>query len=147
MSHWEPTNANDVELIVSEVIRNDSGARTGTYRLGSTARIVVDNFTLGDDEDLEGLSGVGNTEALGITQGDVEYSFSFTVQGEAANLFVDIAEENGRSVEMEIIAVGENHRAVLTGARAGTREYSGSSGDAVEYEVSGIAMRKRDRLQ
>jgi len=66
---WNPTNANDVTLIVSRVIRDDSGARTGTTEIA-------------------------------------------------------------------------NH-IVLSGAWAGTRNVSGSSGDPVEYEAEGMATDKR----
>lgn len=136
---WNPTNANDVEIIVSEVTRDDSGTRTGSTELASTARIVVDEFSIDSEEDLEGLSGVGNAEALGISQGDVEHSFSFTVQGEDAELFKGLASSDGRANELEMIVRLDDYRDKLTGARAGTRSLSGSSGDAVEYEVGGIA--------
>jgi hypothetical protein len=136
---WNPTNANDVELIVSQVIRDDNGTRTGTTELANTSRIVVDDFSIESDEDMEGLSGVGNAEALGISQGDVEHSFSFTVQGEDAELFQGLASEDGRAVELEIIARLDDYRDKMTGARAGTRNLSGSSGDPTEFEVSGIA--------
>lgn len=136
---WNPTNANDVELIVSQVERNESGSRTGTTELANTAFLVVDEFSIESDEDMEGLSGVGNAEALGISQGDVEHSFSFTVQGEDAELFKNLASEGGRAVELEIVARLDDYRDKLTGARAGTRNLSGSSGDAVEFEVQGLA--------
>jgi len=136
---WNPTNANDVELIVSQVNRDESGSRTGTTELANTARIVVDEFSIESDEDMEGLSGVGNAEALGISQGDVEHSFSFTVQGEDAELFKGLASSDGRANELEIIARLDDYRDKLTGARAGTRNLSGSSGDPTEFEVGGLA--------
>lgn len=136
---WNPTNANDVELIVSQVQRDESGSRTGTTELANTAFLVVDEFSIESDEDMEGLSGVGNAEALGISQGDVEHSFSFTVQGEDAELFQGLASDGGRAVELEIIARLDDYRDKLTGARAGTRNLSGSSGDATEFEVQGLA--------
>lgn len=137
---WNPTNANDVTLIVSEVNRDDTGTRTGTTQLGKTSAIVVDDFTIGTDEDLEGLSGIGNPEALGISRGDIEHSFSFTVMGEDADLFSGLAsDENGRSVELQITVKMEDYKDKLTGAYAGTRNLSGSSGDPMEFEVEGIA--------
>ncbi|WP_226041170.1 hypothetical protein [Natrinema sp. DC36] len=136
---WNPTNANDVELIVSQVERDNSGSRTGATELANTARIVVDEFSIGTEEDLSGLSGVGNPRALGVSSGDVEDTFSFTVQGEDAELFKGLASDNGRAVELEIVVRLEDYRDKLTGARAGTRNLSGSSGDAVEFEVEGLA--------
>jgi hypothetical protein len=137
---WNPTNANDVTLIVSQVIRNDDGTRTGTRELANTNAIVVDDYEIGTAEDLEGLSGVGNPEALGISRGDIEHTFSFTIQGEDAELFNSLAsDDTGRAVELEIIVRYEEYVDKLTGAWAGTRNTSGSSGDAVEYSAEGMA--------
>lgn len=137
---WNPTNTDDVTLIVSQVIRDDSGARTGSTELANTNAIVVDDFSIETDEDLTGLSGVGNAEALGITQGDIDHSFSFTVQGEDADLFNGLAsDDTGRAVELEIIVRMENYKDKLTGAYAGTRNLSGNSGDATEFDVEGVA--------
>lgn len=136
---YNPTNANDVELVVSKVKRDESGSRTGATKIVQSASVVVDEFSIESDEDLEGLSGIGNAEALGISQGDVEHSFSFTIQGEYAKLFKNLASDNGRANELELIVRLDDYKDKLTGVKAGTRNLSGSSGDAVEYEVGGLA--------
>lgn len=136
---YNPTNTNDVELIVSKVERDESGSRTGSTPIAKTAKVVVDDFSIEADEDLELLSGVGNAEALGVSQGNVEYSFGFTIQGEYAKLFKELAADNGRANELEIVARLDDYKDKLTGARAGTRNLSGSDGDPVEYEVGGVA--------
>lgn len=137
---WNPTNADDVTLIVSEVLRDDSGTRTGTDEIANTSAIVVEDFSIDTEEDMEALSGVGNAEALGVSKGDIEHSFSFTVNGEDADVFNNLASnDTGRSVELEIVVKAENYKDKLTGAYAGTRNLSGSSGDPIEYEVEGIA--------
>lgn len=136
---WNPTNANDATLIVSRVLRDDSGTRTGTTELADTSAVVVDDFSIESDEDLESLSGIGNPEALGVSRGDIDHTFSFTIQGEDAELFEGLVSENGRAVELEIIVKLEDYTDKLTGAYAGTRNLSGSSGDPVEFEVEGMA--------
>jgi hypothetical protein len=137
---WNPTNTDDVTLIVSQVIRDDTGTRTGSAELANTNAIVVDDFSLDTEEDMEALSGIGNAEALGVSRGDIEHTFSFTVQGEDANLFNGLAsDEDGRAVELEIILRAEDYKDKLTGAYAGTRSVSGSSGDPLEFEAEGIA--------
>lgn len=136
---WNPTNADDVELIVSRVIRNDAGVRVNSTQITSSARVVVDDFTIGSEEDLEALSGIGNAEALGISQGDVEHSFEFTIQGEDAKTFKSLASDDGRANELEIVLRVDDYKDKLVGAYAGTREISGSSGDPIEYQASGIA--------
>jgi hypothetical protein len=137
---WNPTNADDVKLVVSTVSRDDSGARTGSTSILSSEVIVVDDFSIDTEEDMEALSGIGNAEALGVSKGDIEHSFSFTVQGEDANLFNSLASnDDGRANELEILLEAEDYKDKLTGAYAGTRNISGSSGDPIEYEAEGIA--------
>lgn len=140
---WNPTNANDVTLIVSVVERDDSGARIGTAELVSTNAVVVDDFSIETDEDLEGLSGVGNPEALGISRGDIEHTFNFTVQGEDTELMTEVANDEGRANELEILAKFESVNIVLEGAYAGTRNTSGSSGDPIDNEFEGMATGRR----
>lgn len=145
---WNPTNTNDVTLIVSQVNRDESGTRTGTTELSNTNAIVVDDFSLDTEEDMEALSGIGNAEALGISRGDIEHSFSFTVQGEDAELFSGLAsDEDGRAVELQIILSADDYKDKLTGAYAGTRNLSGSSGDPLEFEVEGIATGRSPATQ
>jgi len=137
---WYPTNANDVTLIVSVVNRDESGSRTGTEELANTSALSVSDFTLGTEEDMSGLSGIGNPEDLGLSQGDIEHTFSFTVEGEDADVFNGLAsDDDGRAVELEIIVKMEEFKGKLTGAKAGTRELSASSGDPTEYDVEGMA--------
>lgn len=136
---WNPTNANDAELIVSKVERDESGSRTGETKIADTARIVVDEFSISTDEDLDGLSGVGNSTPQGVTRGDIEHEFSFTVEGEDAKLFDGLAGDDGRANELEIIVRLQDWKDKLTGSYAGTRELSGTSGDAVQFQAEGIA--------
>lgn len=142
---WYPTNTDDVTLIVSQVNRDDTGTRTGTTEIANTSAIVVDDFSIDTEEDLEILTGVGNAEASGqaaggVSKGDIEHSFSFTVQGEDADVFNSLAsDDDGRAVELEIIVQAEEYKDKLVGAWAGTRNISGSSGDALEFEAEGVA--------
>lgn len=148
MADWKPTNADDVTLIVSQVIRDENGNRSGTQAVNGSAplsgAVVVDDFSIETDEDLEALTGIGNYEALGITKGDVDHSFSFTVQGEDADLFQNLARDDGTAVELEIIVKLQDYQDKLVGAYAGTRNLSISNGDAVEMEVEGIAKSRDD---
>lgn len=141
---WNPTNANDVRLVVSQVERDSSGSRTGTTEIAATASIVVDDFSIDSEQDMDALSGVGNFNPQGISLGDLEHTFSFTVQGEDAELFGAIAGANNSAEELEIIVQMEDYRDKLEGAYAGTRSLSGSSGDPTEYEVSGMARNRAD---
>lgn len=134
---WNPTNANDVRLIVSRITRDEDGRNE--VSIMDTASVVVDEFSIGSDEDLEGLSGIGNPEALGISRGDIEHSFSFTIQGEDAEVFNALVQEDGTAAELQIIVRMDAYVDKLVSAYAGTRNLSGSSGDPTEFEVEGIA--------
>lgn len=137
---WNPTNTDDVSLTVSVVERGEDGSRTGTTTLVDTANVVVDDFTIGTEEDMEGLSGVGNATPQGVSRGDIEHTYDFTIQGEDAEVFNGLVSgSDGRSNELQLIATGESFKIKLTGAFAGTRELSGSSGDPTEYAVEGMA--------
>lgn len=141
---WNPTNADEVTLIIEQVNR-DGGSRTTSSILGSdsgpvSGAVVVDDFSIETEEDLEALTGIGNYEALGISKGDVEHSFSFTVQGEHAELFQNLAQDNGTAQELDIIVKMDTYKDKLKSAYAGTRNVSVSNGDPVEFEAEGIAL-------
>jgi len=143
---WYPTNANDVQLNISRVERDESGSRTGSTEVASTALVVVDEFNLDEEEDLEGLSGVGRRTPKGISKGDIEYSFDFTIQGEDAEVFEGIVDTDNENTaqELEIVALFEELEIELAGVWAGTRNVSASSGDPTEMEVEGMATEKRN---
>lgn len=141
---WKPTNANDVTLIISLVERENGGFTTGSSNVSDTSAIVVDSFSIDDEQDMSALSGVGRFRAFGISKGDVETGFSFTVQGEDATLFAGLAADDGDANELQIIVEMQDYRATLEGAYAGTRSLSGDSGDPTELQVEGIAKNYRD---
>jgi len=147
MAEWKPTNANDVTLIVSEVDRSGdspttNGLVSSSGNVKNTHAVVVDDFSMGSEEDMDALSGIGNPEALGISQGDVDHSFSFTIQGEDAELFNALASSDGTANELQIVVKMQAYKDKMTGAYAGTRNLSGSSGDPTEFEVEGIATNR-----
>lgn len=129
----EITNANDVRLVVKTGQNGDLG-------LTDRARIVVDNFNFTVDEDNEGLSGVGNHTPVGVTRGDVEYSWSFSIQGEDGDLLRAIALDNGRSREIEFLAKGRSFTVKMGSGYLTSLSYDGDSGEAVEWSAEGMAV-------
>lgn len=130
----EITNANDVRLVVRAV---GGGSNIG---LTDRARIVVDDFNFTIDEENEALSGVGNHTPVGVTRGDVEYGYSFTIQGEDGDLLETIATSNGRSREIEFVATGRTFVVKMASGYLTSMSYDGSSGEAVEWSIEGIAV-------
>jgi len=148
---WEPTNANDVRLTVSTIKRNDLGEAYEFPEIGSSASIVVDQFSIDSSGNLDPLHGLSNSEALGMSEGNIEHEFSFTVMGENYSLLNDIVQDSSdelggtRSVELQIVIHWQNYRTVLVPARVEERNSSVSDGETAEHEFSGYALRRDDR--
>lgn len=132
------TNANDVELVL----------QSGDLQRGTPAdmgRVVVDEFTITREEDDSLESGVGHRLPAGISNGDIEHSFSFTIIGQDVGTFEMIATGDGRSNVFSFTARRRDGDVIeweyaLDTCKATTEELSGSSGDPTEYSVEGIAV-------
>lgn len=135
----EITNANDVQLTVTP----RDGTRFDLTQASETptgARIAVDNFNFTFTEDNQLVGGVGNHTPVGITRGNVEYEFSFTVMGEDGSMLGAVALDDGRAREIEFLAVTEQGTVKMTVGYLTSLSYDGSDGEAVEYSVEGVAV-------
>lgn len=132
------TNANDVELFL------ESGdTQRGTAQ--SMGRIVVDEFTITREEDDTLESGVGHRLPAGISNGDIEFSFSFTMMGQDVTTFEMIASGDGKSNVFSFTAQKRDGEVIewqfaLDTCKATKEEITASSGDPMEYGVEGIAV-------
>ena len=124
------TNANDVELIISPL--DESGETIIT----NMARIAVDDYNISEEEDSEGLSGVGNGSPIGITIGDKSIEFSFTAQGSNAELIEQVI-AGGDFRFVEFIAKKGDYSTKVRG-RITSYEEDASSGDPFEVSIGGI---------
>lgn len=133
------TNANDVELF----LERGSTQRGTPQEMG---RIVVDEFAITKEEDDSLISGVGFRLPAGVTNGDVTFSFSFTIQGEDVSTFEMIANADGTSNVFSMTAQRPDADGniqweySLGTCKATSEEVSASSGDVMEYAVDGIAV-------
>lgn len=133
------TNANDVELVLES-----GSSQRGTAK--DMGRIVVDDFSISREEDDTLESGVGHRLPVGISNGDVEFSFSFTMMGEDVSVFEMVADADGRSQAFSFTARKTDDQNnieweyALDTCKATSEELSGSSGDPMEYAVEGIAV-------
>lgn len=137
----EITNANDVRLVIK------AADVSGEVAMTDAARIVVDDFNFTIEEDNQPLSGVGNQNPVGITRGDIEHSFSFTLQGEDGDLLETVATQEGRSREIEFTATGRVFVVKMMSGYLTSLSYDGSTGEAVEWSVEGVAMRAEVRRE
>lgn len=140
------TNANDVELILER-----GGTKSGTSR--AMGRIVVDDFSIATTEGNELVSGVGYRNPAGISYGDIEYSWSFTLMGHDLSVFEMVANDEGEAVAFSFTArKTDDNGAVqfefaLDTCAKTDDDFSGTSGDPTEYSVEGIAVSLDRRVE
>lgn len=133
------TNANDVELVLE-----GDGDKVGSDK--SLGRIVVDDFTITREEDDSTVSGVGFRLPAGLTYGDINFSFSFTMIGSDTDVFRTLSDDQGRGKLFSFTARKTDDNGnleweyALDTCSATTDEFSGSSGDPTEVPVEGVAV-------
>lgn len=130
----EVTNANDVVLTIAAL------GVDGTVDAREMARAVVQDYNFTTTEGNELISGVGIRQPKGVTRGDVTHSFSFTVQGEDANLLETVATEEGVSREIEFTALGNSFTSKASSAYLTTLARDGTSGEVEEWSVEGVVV-------
>lgn len=140
------TNANDVELILES-----GGTKAGTSR--SMGRIVVDDFSISTTEGNDAVSGVGFRTPAGVTFGDVNYNWSFTLMGSDLNVFDMVANPDGTSKVFSFTARKTDDEGVVEFEFAldtcfkTDDDYGGTSGDPTEYSVEGGAVSLDRRVE
>jgi len=128
------TNADDVELFVNP-------------RDGSQFRLKANEFTLSNEQTINSIGEVGKNQPKGLTKGDIEITFDFTIMGEDTELMEIIKDRNGDSKPFDMTArksLGSGgSNAVweysLQLCLADTEEVSGTTGEAMELSVEGMA--------
>lgn len=130
------TNADDVTITVV-----GDGGDGNSDSAGVGGKLVVDSFEWREIGDSELKSGVGNRKPIGASHGNLEYEFSLTLEGEDASLFDRLSPDNdGKPTKIQITITGQQYKWNVGTAWCLERTFSGSDGDAVQYEASGIAM-------
>lgn len=130
------TNADDVEVTIETIDEN-------------LIRVVGQDFTITAEQTINSISGLGQNTPKGLTKGDIEYTFEFTIQGEDTDIMDAIADSDGDSIPFDMTAskpdedsddVSFRWEFDLTTCLADTEEVSGTTGEAIEYSVEGMAV-------
>jgi hypothetical protein len=146
------TNANDVELVIKEVSPK-AGAGEGddtsvsSRNTASAARFVVDEFTITREEDDSLVSGVSRRLPNGFTNGDVVFNWDFTMMGDDVEVFQIVTSSDGTSNRFTMVARkyedGDSGTLsweyTLSPCKATSDEFTATSGDPTEKNISGIA--------
>lgn len=136
------TNANDVEIVIERLA---DGTKAGTAQ--ALGRMIVDDFSLTAEEDDSLVSGVGFQVPAGISNGDITYSWSWTMMGSDTNVMEIISDSNGKSLPFSLVARKVNEDGTVEWERSlgfckrTSEEDSLSSGDPSELSVEGIGFR------
>lgn len=135
------TNANDVEVILEA---QNVGGSSST---GDIGRFIVDEFTLTRNEEDETVSGISVRTPEAFSNGNITYEFEFTMMGSDTDVFERVSTNDGRSRVCQLTArKTDDDGAIefefaLGAAKATSEEISLSSGDTMEYPVSGVGWR------
>lgn len=139
MAEHVVTNANDVHIVIQA-----DGQQRGTFQ--DMGRIVVDDFSVTKEEDDTVESGIGQRLPAGVSYGDVTFNYSFTMLGDDVDVFQMVANSDGTSRPFSLSAMKLDDDGNVTWEVAldtcvtTSEEWSGSSGDPMEYSVEGIAV-------
>jgi hypothetical protein len=127
----EIVNANDAVLTVEY---NDVEASAGP-----DGRLLASDVSITRNRDLTSHSGIGRHAPKGISLGNVEYEWEFTLEGEDAELFTSIAADNGEANVLQMTLELTNTKAEVDGAYTGEDVIELSDGEVGEMTFSGMA--------
>lgn len=130
------TNADDVDIILES-----DGEKHGTPN--SMGRFNANEFTLTVDQDITSEGMVGQNTPAGLSKGDLEYSFSFTVVGQDTTMMDMVSDDTGDSLPFSMTARkvdgGETQwEYSIETCLADTEEITGTSGETLEVSVEGL---------
>lgn len=138
------TNADDVDVYLkanSEDIANTADVPT------SAMYIVGNEFSLSTEQDIESVGGFSQNVPKGLTKGDIEYSFDFSIDGENRDVQLLISDEDGDSRPFSMTVEKPNEanpdetewKYSFEVCLADTEEISGTTGEAIGLSVEGMA--------
>lgn len=123
----EITNADDIVINISGNTAGGSGS------------IPVDSFDYSDETEATLVSGCGNHGPIGVSKGNATGSIDITITGEEASVMNEAAPTDELTApDMNIHLIGPNTSTNVVHFWPTERTFSGSDGDAVEYNMSGV---------
>ena len=135
------TNADDVDIILESEV---SDTRRGSPN--SMGRIVADEFSISVGQTITSVSGVGYNTPAGLSKGDLEYSFSFVINGDDTTVMDMVSDADGDSLPFSYTArkVDDNGDVQweysLGTCLADTEEISGTTDETMQMSVEGLAV-------
>lgn len=129
MAPEDITNADDVIITI-----NGNTA-------GGSGHVIVDSFEYSDETATELVSGCGNHMPQGVTKGNATAELSVTITGEDASTMNSLTPSvEGTAPDCHVTFIGPETTWNITHFWPTERTFSGSDGDATEYEASGVCL-------
>jgi len=133
------TDANDVDVVFEQ-----DGNQYGTPN--SMMRKTVNEFTITVGQTISSEGMVGQHAPAGLSKGDLEYTFSFTLSGDDGDIQGMVSDEIGDSLPFNMTAKKvedgtEQWSYSLRTCLADTEEVTGTTGETLEVSVEGMAAR------
>lgn len=113
------TGANDMKLVVG-----------GRSTNATSYALVVSDFEFQEQQDKPLEHGIGNEEPQGRHYSNKEYTFSFTLRGEDAELFDQHASDD---MDIKAVLTGRAYKWIIRHLDYTQFTFSGSDGDVVEF--------------
>lgn len=139
------TNADDVEVIIEPANPDQIG-------VPAQLRVVGEEFTISTEQDIASVSGFSQNSPKGLTKGDIEHTFDFSIEGENEDVMVAMSDESGDSRPFAMTArkipdegsdAEWEYSYMLCLAEA--EEISGTTGETIGLSIEGYgAGRNRD---
>lgn len=133
------TNADDVEVVISNEEYTPDGE--GTVRF-----LKANEYTLTSEQNIASVGAVGQVAPKGLSKGDLEYSFDFTIQGEDLEAMDIVSDDIGDSLPFDYTVRKPQEGSTvpeweysLKLCLADTEEISGTTSETNEIAVEGMA--------
>lgn len=135
------TNADDVEVVIDSY-------EAPTDSIETPVRIKANEFTISVEQDINSVGAISQNTPKGLTKGDLEYSFEFSIEGDDVDIQALVSGVQGDSYPFDMAArkptTGEadiqyEWEYSLETCLADTEEITGTTGEALGFSVEGMA--------
>lgn len=118
---------------------------------GGIEQFPASDFSASATADKDLVFGAGNKNPRGRTRGNIEYEWELSMEGHHAETFNELSvggDNPEEDPEFDIVFTTEDEGEVykLVDCEVEESEYSGSDGDAVEFNASGNALKMKSGL-
>ncbi len=101
-------------------------------------KVPVSSFNVSEDVDTQRASGASYRKLRGVSHGNQEVEFEFSLDGENAEVFNSAIDGEGKPQDIQFAIDTPDGEWVIPHAWVTSHDFGGDDGDMVEYNASGI---------